>query len=218
MTQHDSWRAWLGAWAWRDVEPGLRAAGTGSTRAPSGLAEKQGVAAGQRTHVQDVVDVVERLDLRDVVLVGHSYAGIPVGQAAQRIGDRLARVVFVDSMSRPTADSVPGRRTAGRLLEKSRTPVRSVSDGEPARHRMMSTLQSLPNSCVAYRSAERPVPAVASEAAGGRASDDARRRGPAPGRPAATDPAAVPRRAVRAPAWRALPAGRRPGGKPSRPR
>lgn len=90
--------AWLGAWVWRDVEPGLRAAGHGvHPLTLSGLAEKQGVAAGQRTHVQDVVDVVERLDLRDVVLVGHSYAGIPVGQAAERIGDRLARVVFVDS-------------------------------------------------------------------------------------------------------------------------
>ncbi|MFD5831849.1 hypothetical protein ACFWGZ_40845, partial [Lentzea sp. NPDC060358] len=29
--------------------------------------------------------------------MGHSYSGIPVGQAAERIGDRLARVVFVDS-------------------------------------------------------------------------------------------------------------------------
>ncbi|MCI2422749.1 alpha/beta hydrolase [Saccharopolyspora sp. K220] len=30
-------------------------------------------------------------------MVGHSYSGIPVGQAAERIGDRLARAVFVDS-------------------------------------------------------------------------------------------------------------------------
>ncbi|WP_098024519.1 alpha/beta fold hydrolase [Streptomyces sp. st115] len=90
--------AWLGSWAWRDVAPGLRAAGHGvHPLTLSGLAEKQGVAAGQRTHVEDIVGLVERLDLRDVVLVGHSYAGIPVGQAATLIGDRLAHVVFVDS-------------------------------------------------------------------------------------------------------------------------
>ncbi|GGT79960.1 alpha/beta fold hydrolase [Streptomyces lateritius] len=90
--------AWLGSWAWDEVVPELRAAGHGAHAVSlSGLAERQGVAAGQQTHVQDVVDVVERLDLRDVVLVGHSYAGIPVGQAAERIGDRLSRVVFVDS-------------------------------------------------------------------------------------------------------------------------
>lgn len=90
--------AWLGAWAWDDVVPELRAAGHGAHAVTlSGVADKQGVPAGQKTHVQDVVDEVERLGLRDVVLVGHSYAGIPVGQAAERIGDRLKRVVFVDS-------------------------------------------------------------------------------------------------------------------------
>ena len=88
----------LGAWAWDEVVPELRAAGHGvHALSLSGLAEKRGVAAGQQTHVRDVVDEVERLGLRDVVLVGHSYSGIPVGQAAQRIGDRLTRVVFVDS-------------------------------------------------------------------------------------------------------------------------
>ncbi|MGW8951788.1 alpha/beta fold hydrolase [Streptomyces sp. NPDC055709] len=90
--------AWLGAWAWDEVVPELRAAGhAGHPLTLSGLAEKQGAPAGQQTHVQDIVEEVERRDLRDVVLVGHSYAGIPVGQAAERIGERLARVVFVDS-------------------------------------------------------------------------------------------------------------------------
>ncbi|MEZ0114338.1 pimeloyl-ACP methyl ester carboxylesterase [Catenulispora sp. EB89] len=88
----------LGAWAWDDVVPALRAAGHGvHPLTLSGLAEKQDVPAGQQTHVQDIVDLVENEDLHDVVLVGHSYSGIPAGQAAERIGDRLARVVFVDS-------------------------------------------------------------------------------------------------------------------------
>ncbi|MEU5643129.1 alpha/beta fold hydrolase [Streptomyces milbemycinicus] len=89
---------WLGSWAWDEVVPGLRAAGHGAHPLTlSGVAEKRGAPAGQQTHVVDIVGEVERLDLRDVVLVGHSYAGIPVGQAAERIGDRLAHVVFVDS-------------------------------------------------------------------------------------------------------------------------
>jgi pimeloyl-ACP methyl ester carboxylesterase len=90
--------AWLGSWAWDEVVPELRAAGHGTHPLTlSGVADKQGVPAGQQTHVQDIVDEVERRDLRDVILVGHSYSGIPTGQAAERIGDRLARVVFVDS-------------------------------------------------------------------------------------------------------------------------
>ena len=88
----------LGAWAWDEVVPYLRAAGQGAHPLTlSGLADKRGVPAGQQTHVQDIVDEVESQHLHDVVLVGHSYSGIPVGQAAERIGDRLAHVVFVDS-------------------------------------------------------------------------------------------------------------------------
>ncbi|MER6402350.1 alpha/beta hydrolase [Streptomyces viridosporus] len=88
----------LGAWAWDEVAAELRAAGHEvHPLTLSGLAEKQGVPAGQRTHVQDIVEEVERLGPCDVVLVGHSYSGVPVGQAAERIGDRLARVVFVDA-------------------------------------------------------------------------------------------------------------------------
>ncbi|MGW4679779.1 alpha/beta fold hydrolase [Micromonospora taraxaci] len=90
--------AWLGASAWDDVVASLRAAGHGAHALTlSGLGDKRGVPAGQQTHVQDIVDEVERRDLRDVVLVGHSYSGIPVGQAAERIGDRLTTVVFVDA-------------------------------------------------------------------------------------------------------------------------
>lgn len=90
--------AWLGSSAWGEVVPPLRAAGHGTHPLTlSGLGERQGEPAGQQTHVRDIVDEIERRDLRDVVLVGHSYSGIPVGQAAERIGDRLTRVVFVDA-------------------------------------------------------------------------------------------------------------------------
>ncbi|WP_078650335.1 alpha/beta fold hydrolase [Streptomyces rimosus] len=90
--------AWLGAWAWDEVVPLLRTAGHGAYPLTlSGLADKRGVPAGQQTHVEDIVGEVDRLGLDDVVLVGHSYSGIPVGQAAERIGERLRHVIFVDS-------------------------------------------------------------------------------------------------------------------------
>ncbi|MET9316592.1 alpha/beta fold hydrolase [Kribbella sp. NPDC003505] len=90
--------AWLGAWAWDEVAGILRAEGHDVYAVTlSGLAERHGEDAGQQQHVEDVVAVVEDNDLRDVVLAGHSYSGIPVGQAAGLIGDRLRRVVYVDS-------------------------------------------------------------------------------------------------------------------------
>lgn len=111
--------AWLGAWAWDEVVPELRAAGHGTYPLTlSGLGDRKGVPAGQQTHVGDIVDEVERHDLRDVVVVGHSYSGIPVGQAAQRIGDRLARVVFVDSNVPAQGESFASRYWLGsRVLE-----------------------------------------------------------------------------------------------------
>ncbi|MFJ7156457.1 alpha/beta fold hydrolase [Streptomyces sp. NPDC101118] len=109
--------AWLGAWAWDTVVRDLRAAGHGAHPLTlTGLAERRGTPAGQATHVQDVVDAVVGADLRDVVLVGHSYSGIPVGQAAERIGDRLTRVVFVDSNVPAHGESFVSAWPAGRAM------------------------------------------------------------------------------------------------------
>jgi hypothetical protein len=63
--------AWLGAWAWDEVALELRSAGHGAHPLTlSGLADKQGVPAGQQTHVQDIVDEIEGHDLRDGYWLG----------------------------------------------------------------------------------------------------------------------------------------------------
>src|SRR3712207_9483137 len=54
-----------------------------------------------------------RSELRDVVLVAHSYAGLPVTMAAERIPHRLARVVYVDSG--PLPDGFTQDRKSTRL-------------------------------------------------------------------------------------------------------
>ncbi|MER6047122.1 alpha/beta fold hydrolase [Streptomyces sp. NPDC001793] len=114
--------AWLGSAAWEEVVPQLRAAGHGAHPVTlSGLAEKRDVPAGQQTHVQDIVDEVARRALRDVVLVGHSYSGIPVGQAAERIGDRLARVVFVDANVPHDGESFVSGWPEGRAMVEAST-------------------------------------------------------------------------------------------------
>ncbi|QTE02934.1 alpha/beta fold hydrolase [Streptomyces cyanogenus] len=90
--------AWLGSWAWDAVVPELRAAGH-AVRALtlSGLAEKRGMPARLSTHVRDILGEVARPGVRDVVLVGHSYGGVPAAHAAGMIGDRLVRLVLVDA-------------------------------------------------------------------------------------------------------------------------
>ena len=92
--------AWMGAWAWEPVIAGLRALGhrvhpvtlSGLDKGDADVSE-----VGLETHVGDVLRVLEEKDLRDVIVVGHSYSGIVAGQVADRAPDRVAHTVFVDA-------------------------------------------------------------------------------------------------------------------------
>jgi pimeloyl-ACP methyl ester carboxylesterase len=92
---------WLGGWVWRKVGVRLAAAGH-STWTPTltGLGERshlQGPWVGLETHVDDVVNVIEREGLDDVVLVGHGYGGTVAASVADRVPERVARLVLVAS-------------------------------------------------------------------------------------------------------------------------
>ena len=50
------------------------------------------------THIDDIVALLERHDLRDVTLVGHSYAGMVITGAAERARDRIRHLVYVDAL------------------------------------------------------------------------------------------------------------------------
>lgn len=92
---------WIGAWAWRSVAADLRAAGHDvHPLTLTGVADRShllGPGVTLDTHIEDIVRLAEVEDLRDVVLVGHSYGGMPVSAAALRLKDRIKAVVYVDS-------------------------------------------------------------------------------------------------------------------------
>ena len=54
-------------------------------------------------HIDDVVAVLRYEDLRDAILVGHSYGGAVITGAADRAPDRVAHRVYLDSMNPRTA-------------------------------------------------------------------------------------------------------------------
>jgi pimeloyl-ACP methyl ester carboxylesterase len=49
------------------------------------------------THTRDVVALLEHEDLQDVVLVGHSYAGMIITGVAEHVRQRIAHLVYIDA-------------------------------------------------------------------------------------------------------------------------
>lgn len=99
---------WLGGWAWEKVTRPLREAGHDVHPVTlTGLGDRvhlAGPGVDLETHVQDIVNTIVVADLTEVILVAHSGAGAPVTGAADRVPERVARIVYLDSG--PTADGM----------------------------------------------------------------------------------------------------------------
>jgi pimeloyl-ACP methyl ester carboxylesterase len=93
--------AWHGGWCWSPLVQELEARGH-AARTPTltGLAERRtelGPHVNLSTHIADVVTAAEALDVERFVLVGHSYGGMVISGAAERLEPRLAGLVYVDA-------------------------------------------------------------------------------------------------------------------------
>jgi pimeloyl-ACP methyl ester carboxylesterase len=97
--------AWLGGWCWQRIARRLRKDGHDVYPVTlTGLGERVHVASPEvdlDTHITDVVNLIEFEDLHDVVLVGHSYGGLVVTGAADRIPERISELVYLDTAPLP---------------------------------------------------------------------------------------------------------------------
>jgi len=89
----------MGAWVWENITQQLRTKGHQVYPVTlSGLSKDADSAeVSLTTHVSDVLAVLEDNDLHAVILVGHSYSGIVVGQVTDRAPERIAHTVYVDA-------------------------------------------------------------------------------------------------------------------------
>jgi pimeloyl-ACP methyl ester carboxylesterase len=94
--------AWHGGWCWQKVSANLRAQGAEVyTPTLSGLGEHKNTLNTEinlDTHISDIVNFIVMEDLHNVVLVGHSYAGVVIAGVADRVPERLSRLVYLDAM------------------------------------------------------------------------------------------------------------------------
>lgn len=93
--------AWHGGWCWKKVKALLNKRGYDVyTPTLTGLGERSHLLKADinlDTHIQDVVNVIEYEDLNNVVLVGHSYAGMVVTGVADRIPSRISHLLYLDA-------------------------------------------------------------------------------------------------------------------------
>jgi pimeloyl-ACP methyl ester carboxylesterase len=93
--------AWSAGWAWKKMHPLMTAAGHRLvTPSYTGLGERAHLANPSidlETHIQDILNVIKYEDLRDIVLIGHSYGGMIATGVADRARDRIKQLIYLDA-------------------------------------------------------------------------------------------------------------------------
>lgn len=121
--------AWGGSWAFKNADSILTSQGFSVYR-PSltGQGERVHLSSPDidlNTHILDVVNTILFEDLRDIVLVGHSYGGMVITGVADSIPERIRRLVYLDAFVPDNGQSLTTSRGPNGQLG----PERSSKNG-----------------------------------------------------------------------------------------
>jgi pimeloyl-ACP methyl ester carboxylesterase len=102
--------AWHGGWCWGKVAAILRGRGhTVVTPTQTGLGERSHLLSKSitlDTFVDDIVNVLKFEELKDVILVGHSFGGNAISGTADRMPDRIRQLIYLDAAMLENGQSV----------------------------------------------------------------------------------------------------------------
>jgi pimeloyl-ACP methyl ester carboxylesterase len=115
--------AWHGSWCWKRVRGALTAQGhTVFTPTLTGLCERSHLLSPDvdlQTPIDDNVNLIRWEELTDIVLVGHSYGGCVISGVADRMGERIAALVYLDAFvlesGQSLHDTLPAEHRQGQL-------------------------------------------------------------------------------------------------------
>jgi pimeloyl-ACP methyl ester carboxylesterase len=161
--------AWGGGWAFKKVEALLREKGFNVYRPQlTGQGERVHLARpdlGLNTHIDDVVNTLLYEDLHDIILVGHSYGGMVISGVADRVPDRIKRLVYLDAMVPNDGDSVSSIMRGGsdRLKQMTRgdyiVPIWVKPDQPPPKD-VPQSLKTFTDPIALKNEAARKLPAT----------------------------------------------------------
>jgi pimeloyl-ACP methyl ester carboxylesterase len=101
---------WHGGWVWKRVARSLREEGHDVyTPTMTGLGERShllNATINLSTNIQDIVNVIKFEELNNVILCGHSYAGMVISGVADLISERIAALVYLDAWVPENGDSM----------------------------------------------------------------------------------------------------------------
>jgi len=121
-----------GGWCYQPVARIMRAKGQEVyTPTMTGLGEREHLlspAVDLDMHITDIVKVLEFEDLRDVILVGHSYGGMVITGVADRVPGRIGNLVYLDAAYPRNGQSLVD--VAGPLMLAARAIGRMVDGME----------------------------------------------------------------------------------------
>ena len=102
--------AWGGGWAFKKVDSLLRETGSVAYRPTlTGQGERVHLATkdvGLDTHIKDVLNTILFENLNNVILIGHSYGGMVVTGVADRIPERIKKLIYIDAFVPEDNESV----------------------------------------------------------------------------------------------------------------
>lgn len=124
--------SWSGGWSWEKLRRPLAERGHVLwTPTYTGLGERSHLASPAvdlDTHIADVLGVLDYEDLREIILVGHSYGGVVATGVADRAPERLKQLVYLDALIPEDGERVLDCHTAEAAEEMSRQ-VSTQGDG-----------------------------------------------------------------------------------------
>lgn len=94
--------AWHGAWCWADVKSYLEQTGhqviAPTLKGLGSRASEMSAKIGLIDHIDEVVGAASSAVNTDIILVGHSYGGMVITGAADRLQDIVKTLVYLDAV------------------------------------------------------------------------------------------------------------------------